>query len=88
MRLLRLAKCLVSHDEFESLFPVQDVPEKNVVCGDSDWEGSESRRSTTGTFEQAGSHPIHYSCSTQHVIALSSGGTCGSWRVAVCSATG
>ena len=26
-----------------------------------------------GTFEQLGTHPIDYSCSTQHVIALSSG---------------
>ena len=49
------------------------MPEKYVVFGDSDWAGSESRRSTTGAFEQYGLHPIEFSCSTQHVIALSSG---------------
>ena len=32
----------------------------------------ESRRSTSGTFEQSGSHPIDFTCSMQHVIALSS----------------
>ena len=49
------------------------MPEKYVVFGDSDWAGSKSRRSTTGAFEQYGLHPIEFSCSTQHVIALSSG---------------
>ena len=44
-----------------------------MVFGDSDWAGSESRRSTTGAFEQYGLHRIEFSCSTQHVIALSSG---------------
>ena len=44
-----------------------------MVFGDSDWAGSESRRSTTGAFEQYGLHPIEFSCSTQQVIALSSG---------------
>ena len=71
--LLRLAKFLVSHDEIEWLLLVQDVPERSVVYGDSGWGGLESRRITTGTFEQLGSHPIDCSCSTQHVIALSSG---------------
>ena len=47
--------------------------EKYVVFGDSDWAGSESRRSTTGAFVQYGLHPIEFSCSTQDVIALSSG---------------
>ena len=42
-------------------------------CLETDWAGSESRRSTTGAFEQYGLHPIEFSCSTQHVIALSSG---------------
>ena len=37
MRFKRLAKFLVSHDELEWLFPVQDVPEKYVVYRDSDW---------------------------------------------------
>ena len=72
MRMLRLAKFLVSHSEFE-WFQAQDVPEKYVVCGDADWEGSETRRSTTGACEQLGQHPIEFSCSTQHVVALSSG---------------
>ena len=64
MRMMCLAKFLVSHS---------DVPEKYVVFGDSEWAGSESRRSTTGAFEQYGLHPIEFSCSTQHVIAISSG---------------
>ena len=63
----------VSHCELEWIYQAQDVPEKYVVFGDSDWAGSESRRSTTGAFEQYGLHPIEFSCSTQHVIALSSG---------------
>ena len=37
MRLLRLAEFLVSHDELQCLLPVQDVPEKYVMYGDSDW---------------------------------------------------
>ena len=44
-----------------------------MVYGDSDWAGSDTRRSTTGAFEQLGQHPIELSCSTQHVVALSSG---------------
>ena len=73
MRLLRLAQLLASHDEVEWIMPVQDTPEKYVVLGDFDWRGSESRRSTSGTSEQLGSHPIHRGCSTQNVLALSSG---------------
>ena len=45
---MRLAKFLVSHSELEWIYQAQDVPEKYVVFGDSDWAGSESRRSTTG----------------------------------------
>ena len=71
--MMRLAKFLVSHSELEWIYQAKDVPEKYVVFGDSDWAGSESRRSTTGAFEQHGLHPIEFSCSTQHVIALSSG---------------
>ena len=52
MRMMRLAKFLVSHSE---------VPEKYVVFGNSDWAGSESRRSTTGAFEQYGLHHIEIS---------------------------
>ena len=37
MRLVRQAKFLVSHGEVEWLLPVQDVPERYVVYGDSDW---------------------------------------------------
>ena len=73
--MLRLAKFLVYHSELEKLYQAQDVPEKYVVCGDSDWAGSEARRSTTGAFEQLGQHPIEFSFSTQHVVALSSGET-------------
>ena len=95
MRMMRLAKFLVSHSELEWIYQAQDVPEKYVVFGDSDWAGSESRRSTTGAFEQYGLHPIEFSCSTQHVIALSSGEaelycyrTCGSGRIAISPAVG
>ena len=65
MRMMRLAKFLVSHSELEWIYQAQDVPEKYVVFGDSDWAGSASRRSTTGAFEQYGLHPIEFSCSTQ-----------------------
>ena len=70
---MRLAKFLVAHSELEWINQAQDVPEKYVVYGDSDWAGSETRRSTTGAFEQLGQHPVGFSCSTQHVVALSSG---------------
>ena len=42
------------------------------MYGDSYWARSETRRGTTGAFEQLGQHPIELSCSTQHVVALSS----------------
>ena len=71
--MMRLAKFLVAHSELEWLHQAQDVPEKYVVYGDSDWAGSETRRSTTGAFEPLGQHPIEFSCSTRHVVALSSG---------------
>ena len=71
--MMRVAKFLVSHSELEWIYQAQDVPDKNVVFGDSDCEALESRRSTTGAFEQHGVHPIEFSCSTQHAIALSSG---------------
>ena len=61
MRMMRLTKFLVSHSELEWIYQAQDVPEKYVVFGDSDWAGSESRRSTTGVFEQYGRHPIEFS---------------------------
>ena len=70
--MMRLAKFLVSNSKLEWIYQAQDVPEKYVVFGDSVWAGSECR-STTGAFEQCGLHPIEFSCSTQHVIALSSG---------------
>ena len=73
MRLMRLAMFLVAHSELKWLYQAQDVPEKYVVYGDSDWAGSETRRSTTGAFEQLGQHLIEFSCSTQHVVALASG---------------
>ena len=73
MRMMRLAMFLVAHNELEWLYHAQDVPEKYVVYGDSDWAGSETLRSTTGAFEQLGQHAIEFSCSTQHVVALSSG---------------
>ena len=92
MRMMRLAKFLVSHSELEWIYQAQDVPEKYVVFGDSDWAGSESRRSTTGAFEQYGLHPIEFSCATQHVIALSSRAVCyrtyGSGRIAISPAVG
>ena len=73
MRMMRLAKFLVAHSELEWINQAQDVPEKYVVYGDSDWAGSDTRRSTTRAFEQLGQHPIEFSCSTQHIVALSSG---------------
>ena len=39
MRTMRLAKFLVAHSELEWLYQAQDVPEKVVVYGDSDWAG-------------------------------------------------
>ena len=73
MRMMRLAKFQVAHNELEWLYHAQDVPEKYAVYGDSDWAGSETRRSTTRASEQLGQDPIEFSCSTQHVVALSSG---------------
>ena len=70
---MRLAKFLVAHSELEWLYQAQDVPEKFVVYGASDWAGSATRRSTTGAFEHFGQHPIEFSCSTQYVVAFSSG---------------
>ena len=70
---MRLAKFLAAHSELEWLHQAQALPEKYVVYGDSDWAGSETRRRTTGAFEQLGQHPTEFSCSTQHVVALSSG---------------
>ena len=47
---------------------------RNTSCTEtSDWAGSETQRSTAGAFEQLGQHPIEFSCSTQHVVALTSG---------------
>ena len=74
MRMMRLAKFLVSHSELEWIYQAQDVPEKYVVFGDSDWAGSESRRSTTGAFEQNGLHPIEFSCSLHSTSLLSRAG--------------
>ena len=68
----RLAKFMAVHSELEWLYQAQDMLEKHVVCGDPDWAGSDTRRSTTGAFEHLG-HPIEFSCSTQHVVALSTG---------------
>ena len=45
MRMMRLAKFLVSHSELEWIYQAQDVPVKYVVFGDSDWAGSEHDRS-------------------------------------------
>ena len=73
MRMMRLANFLVAHNELEWLFRAQNALEKYVVYGDSDWAGSETRRNTTGALEQLGQHPVEFSCSTQHVVALSSG---------------
>ena len=73
MRLVRMTKFLASHPELEWVFEAQDMPTKFVVYGDSDWAGGESRRSTSGTAEVLGKHTLEFSCSTQHVIALSSG---------------
>ena len=53
MRHMRLAKFLMSHDEVEWIMLVQDVPDKYVAYGDSDWGGSEPRWSTSGTFEHS-----------------------------------
>ena len=64
----RLAKFMAVHSELEWLYQAQDMPEKHVVCGDPDWAGSDTRRSTTGAFEHLG-HPIEFSCPL-HVVAL------------------
>ena len=95
MRRLRLAKFLVSHSELEWLYQAQDVPEKCVVCGDSDWAGSDSRRSTTGArLNSLDSIPLNSAAqlstsSLSQVLRQRAAcyGTCGS-RVAVNSAVG
>ena len=95
MRMMRLAKFLVSHSELEWIYQAQDVPEKYVVFGDSDWAGSESRRSTTGAFEQYGtaSHRIQL-LDTARRCPLERRGravcyrTCGSGRIAISPAVG
>ena len=73
MRLLRLAKFFASHGEIDWIMPVQNMLEKYVVFGDSDWRGSKSRRSTSRTFEQSGSNPNDNGWSKKNVIALSNG---------------
>ena len=59
MRMMRLAKFLVTHDELEWLYHAQYVPEKYVVHGDSDSAGSETRRSTSGTLNSLDSIPLN-----------------------------
>ena len=59
MRMMRLAKFLVTHDELEWLYHAQDVPEKYVVHGDSDSAGSGTRRSTSGTLNSLDSIPLN-----------------------------
>ena len=95
MRMMRLAKFLVSHSELEWIYQAQDVPEKYVVFGDSDWAGSESRRSTTGAFETVwtASHRIQLLGTARHCPLERRGravryGTCGSGRIAVSPAVG
>ena len=78
VRFLRQVKILASHDEVEWIMLVQDVPERYVVCCVSDWEGSESRRSTSETFEQLGSLLQRRGRAKRYR-------TCGSWRVIVCT---
>ena len=73
MRMLRLAMFVVAQSELEWLYQAQDVLEKYIVYGDSDWAGWDTRGSATGASVQLGQHPIEYSCSTQHVVVLSSG---------------
>ena len=46
MRMMRVAMFLVAHNELERLYHEQDVPEKYVVCGDSDWADSETATTT------------------------------------------
>ena len=59
--MMRLAMFLVAHSELEWLCQAQDVLEKYVVYGDSDWAGSETRRSTTEASEQLGQGPVELS---------------------------
>ena len=87
MRMMRLAKFLVAHSVLGWLHQARDMTEKCVVHEDSDWAGSDIRRSTTGAFEQLGQHPVEFSCSIQHVAALSiCNGTFTSRMVEVSSA--
>ena len=88
MRMMRLVKFLVSHSVLEWIYQGQDVPEKYVVFGDSDWAGLESRRSTTGAFEQYGLHTIARHCSLERGGRAVRFRMCGSGRVAVSPAVG
>ena len=71
--MMRLAKFLVSHSELEWVYQAQDVLEKYVVFGDSDWGGSESRRSTRQEHLNNTDYIPSNSAARQHVTALSSG---------------
>ena len=93
MRMLRLAKFPVAHSELGWLYQAQDVPEKYDVYGDSAWVGSDTRRSSTGAFEQLGtaSPRIQLLNSARRRSLMRRGraacnGMCGSRRVAVSSA--
>ena len=70
MRMMRLAKFLVSHNELEWIYQAQNVPEKYVVFGDSDWAGSESRRSTTRAIEQNSTDCIPSISAARHSTSL------------------
>ena len=69
--MMRLAKFLVSHSELQWIYQAQDVPEKYLET-----QTGQARSHVGARQEHLNSmdwHPIEFSCSTQHVIALSSG---------------
>ena len=74
VRLKRIAKYLLLHDSLEWEFAPQPRGAAIDACADADWAGdAPTRRSTTCVVEKIGRNVIGTICSSQAVVALSSG---------------